>query len=171
MGGLEQEQVGGVESDPPALSRRLLAGAGAGALLLAALITVGLLSSSPDGGRQRRVLGPLAHRVWEAERQGAFGAVWDVADDEVHRLISREDFIAHLEACPPKPPPRDVARIGKVGGGRWEVESVDPSGEPGLSYFTQVDDYRFKASVTDPDLLAFLEAPVSTAPEQEWCRR
>jgi hypothetical protein len=146
----------------------------AGAAVLAVVVLlglVGLFSSTADASRQRRVLGPLAHQLWEAERTGAFGTVWDLGDDDLHALIGRDDFIAHLEACPPAPPPREVARIDKIGGGRWEVESIDPAGAPGLSYFRQTGDYTFEATVTDLDLLTFLEAPVSTAPEQRWCHR
>jgi hypothetical protein len=155
----------------PALSKGLVIGAAAVLSAVLLLAVVGLLSSTPDTSRQRRVLGPLAHRVWEAERTGAFGTVWDLGDDDLHALVGRDDFVAHLEACPPSPPPREVARIDKVGGGRWEVESTDPSGAPGLSYFRQTGDYTFEASVTDLDLVTFLEAPVASAPDQPWCHR
>jgi hypothetical protein len=159
------------ETDRAAFSKGLMAAGIVALVFLLVVIGIGLGSSSPDGARQRSVLGPLAYQLWEAERTGAFGHMWDLSDAELHGVIGRESYIAHLELCPPIRPPRDVARIAKLGNGLWEVEWVDPAGQPGLTYFRQVGDYRFAAASTDPVLLDFLRAPLERAGDEAWCRR
>lgn len=141
------------------------------AALVGGLAIIGAFSSSPDGARQREVLGPLAHRLWEAQRLHDDATVWSLAEPQFKAAVPLDVYLAHVRACPKEVPPREVARMAKVGPALWEVESVDPAGEPGLSYFKQVHAYEFGAVVDDPDLDAFLAAPVSSAPDQPWCHR
>lgn len=156
----------------PGISKALLVAVGVVGAVVAVLAVVGAMSTSPDGGRQRRVLGPLAHAYWEAERTGDYGAMWDVLDDDVHAAVDRAGFVAHLERCPPRPAPapRSVVRMTPVGGGRWEVGWEDAAGQPGIGYFRQVGAYAFRAE-PDPVLLDFLRVPVAAAPDQAWCNR
>jgi hypothetical protein len=161
-----------VEDDPQRkVPPGLLVAAAAIAVVVAMLAAIGLSSPSADGGRQRSVLGPLAHRLWEAERTGDHGTMWDLAEDSFKASVDRTAFVSHLDACPRRRPPRQVARIDSAGGGLWEVESVDPRGLSGLSYFREEETYRFGAVLDDPDLRELLAAPAEAALEQRWCRR
>jgi hypothetical protein len=161
-----------IEDDPQhKMPRGLVVAALAVAAVVVLLAVIGLTSPSADGSRQRSVLGPLAHRLWEAERRGDHGAMWDLAEDSFKASVDRTSFVAHLDACPRRRPPRQVARMDSAGGGLWEVESVDPRGFSGLSYFRQEDTYRFGAVLDDPDLRDLLAAPVEAAPQQRWCQR
>jgi len=161
-----------VEDDPVhRLPAPLLVAALAVVAVLMLLAAIGLSSPSADGTRQRSVLGPLAHRLWEAERTGDHGTIWDLAEDTFKASVDRGALVSRLDACPRRRPPRQVARIESAGGGLWEVESVDPTGNSGLSLFRQEDTYRFGAVLDDPDLLDLLAVPAEAAAEQRWCRR
>lgn len=140
-------------------------------LAIVLLAAVGLSAPSTDSTRQRSVLGPLAHRLWEAERTGDHGAIWDLAEEPFKASYDRAGFVARLDACPRRRAPRQVARIEHNGGGLWVVESVDAAGVSGTSFFRQEDTYRFAAVLDDPDLLDLLAAPVEAAPQQRWCHR
>lgn len=161
-----------VEDDPV---RRIPPGLVAAVLVAAAVMAlvafIGLSSPSADGSRQRSVLGPLAHQLWEAERVGDHGAMWDLAEDSFKTSVDRADFVSKLNTCPHRRPPREVARIDSASGGLWEVESIDPAGFSGLSYFRQEDTYRFGAVLDDPDLQDLLAGTVETAAAQRWCQR
>ncbi|MEO5678493.1 MAG: hypothetical protein ABIS47_02385, partial [Acidimicrobiales bacterium] len=126
---------------------------------------------SADGSRQRAVLGPLAHRFLEAERTGDHGTMWDLAEEDFKASVDRAGFVARLDACPRRLPPRQVTRLAGTGGSVWEVGWTDPTGAPGLSYFRQEGTYRFGAIFDDADLLDLLAAPVEAAPAQRWCQR
>ena len=149
----------------------LWAAAVAVAIVLAVVAGFGLLSPAADGSRQREELGPLAHRLWEAERTGDHGTMWDLAEDAFKASVDREGFVARLDACPRRRPSRYVARIESAGSGLWEVESKDFRGFSGLTYFRQEDTYRFGAVLDDPALLELLAAPVAEARQQRWCQR
>jgi len=155
--------------------RRVPAGAVIAVLALAAVVVVlagiGLSSPAADGSRQRAVLGPLAHRFWEAERTGDHGTMWDLAEPSFRASVDRSSFVSRLDACPRRRPPRQVARIDSTGGGLWEVESVDQSGVSGVSFFRQEGSYRFGAVLDDPDLRDLLAAPVEAAGRTPWCQR
>ena len=161
-----------VEDDP---QHKMPAGAVvAGAVVVAIVVllaVIGLSSPSADTSRQRSVLGPLAHRFWEAERSGDHGTMWDLAEDSFKASVDRAAFVSRLDACPRRRPVRQVARIDKAGGDLWEVESKDARGFSGLAYFRQEDTYRFGAVLDDPDLRDLLAAPVEDAAEQRWCQR
>lgn len=161
-----------VEDDPVhKVPIGIVAAAVAVAVVVALLAVVGLSSPSPDGSRQRAVLGPLAHRLLEAERTGDHGTMWDLAEDDFKASVDRGAFVARLDACPRRRPPREVSRVAKAGGGRWEVVWNDPAGSPGLSYFRQEEDYRFGAILDDPDLVTLLAAPAEEAAQQRWCQQ
>ena len=161
-----------VEDDPEhKVPVGLLVAGAAVAVVLLVLAVIGLSAPSADGSRQRSVLGPLAHRLWEAERTADHATMWELAEDTFKASVDRAGFVDRLDACPRRRPPREVARIESVGGGLWEVESVDPAGMSGLVYFRQEDTYRFGAVLDDPDLLELLTAPVDAAAEQRWCLR
>lgn len=161
-----------VEDDPHhRVPAGLLSAAVAVAVVLAVVAAIGLSSPSADGSRQREVLGPLAHRLWEAERTGDHGTMWDLAEDAFKASVDRAGFVARLDACPRRRPSRYVARIESAGGGLWEVESKDFRGFSGLTYFRQEDTYRFGAVLDDPALVELLAAPVEEARRQRWCQR
>ena len=161
-----------VEDDPHhRVPPGLVAAAVAVAVVVVVLAAIGLSSPSADGSRQREVLGPLAHRLWEAERTGDHGTVWDLAEDDFKARVERAGFVARLDACPRRRPSRYVARMESAGGGLWEVESKDFRGFSGLTYFRQEDTYRFGAVLDDPALLELLAAPVEEARQQRWCQR
>jgi hypothetical protein len=161
-----------VEDDPERrVPAALVAGVVAVVVVVVVLAVIGLSSPSADGSRQRAVLGPLAHRFWEAERTGDHGTMWDLAEDAFKASVDRSGFVSRLDACPRRRPPRQVARIDNTGGRLWEVESVDPAGVSGISYFRQEDTYRFGAILDDPDLRELLAAPVGAAAEQRWCQQ
>lgn len=161
-----------VEDDPQhKVPPGLVVAVAAVAAVMVVLAAIGLSSPSADGSRQRSVLGPLAHRLWEAESRGDHGVMWDVAEDAFKASVDRTSFVNRLDACPRRRPPREVARMDSVRGGLWEVESVDPSGVSGVSLFRQEDSYRFGAVFDDPDLRDLLSAPVDAAPNQRWCQR
>lgn len=141
------------------------------ALAVVVLAAVGLSAPSADSSRQRSVLGPLAHRFWEAERTGDHGAMWDLAEDRFKASVDRAALTARLDACPRRRPPRQVASIEKTGKGLWAVQSVDTAGNSGVSFFRQEDTYRFGAVLDDPDLLDLVAAPVEAAAQQRWCQR
>ena len=150
---------------------RVVVAAVAVVAVLVLLAVIGLSSPSADGSRQRSVLGPLAHRLWEAERIGDHGTMWDLAEDSFKASVDRTAFVTRLDACPRRRPVRRVARIDKTGGDLWEVESIDFRGFSGLTYFRQEDTYRFGAVLEDPDLRDLLAAPAEAAAAQRWCRR
>jgi hypothetical protein len=141
------------------------------AVVVGVLAVIGLSSPSADGSRQRSVLGPLAHRYWEAERTGDHATMWELAEDEFKATFDQAGFVARLDACPRRRPPREVARIHSAGRSLWEVESVDPAGRSGLIYFRQEEPYRFGAVLDDPDLFSLLASPVEDAPRLRWCQR
>lgn len=166
-----QSPVVDIEDDPVhKIPARMVAAAVAVAVVVALLAVVGLSSPSADGSRQRQVLGPLAHQLLEAERTGDHGTMWDLAEDSFKARFPRDGFVARLDACPRRRPPRQVSGIESTGGGVWEVQWVDPAGTPGLAYFRQEDTYRFGAILDDGDLTALLEAPVEAARTQRWCQ-
>ena len=161
-----------VEDDPVhKVPAGLVAAAVAVGVVVLVLAAIGLSSPAPDGSRQRAVLGPLAHRLWQAERTGDHGTMWDLAEDDFKASVDRTAFTTRLDVCPRRRPPRQVARIDSAGSGLWEVESVDPSGFSGLSYFRQEETYRFGAVLDDPDLRDLLAAPVEAAAGMRWCQR
>ncbi len=163
---------GDIEDDPVhKVPPRLVAAAAAVAVVVVLLAVIGLSSPSPDGSRQRQVLGPLAHRLLEAERTGDHGTLWDLAEDSFKASVGREGFVARLDACPRRRPPRQVIDMEATSRGVWEVQWVDPSGAPGLAYFRQEEPYRFGAILDDGDLLELLAAPVEQAPTSGWCQR
>ena len=141
------------------------------AVVVGILAVIGLSTPSADGSRQRSVLGPLAHQFWEAERTGDHATMWQLAEDEFKETFDQASFVSRLDACPRRRPPRQVARIDSAGRGLWEVESVDPAGRSGLTYFRQEEAYRFGAVLDDPDLFQLLASPVEDAPQQRWCQR
>ena len=161
-----------IEDDPVhKVPKGLTAAAAVVAVVVALLAAIGLSSPSPDGSRQRAILGPLAHRLLDAERAGDHGTMWDIAESRFKASFDRDGFVARLDACPRRRPPRQVTQMESSGGDVWEVGWVDPAGSPGLSYFRQEATYRFGAILDDGDLLALLAAPVEAAPQQRWCRR
>ena len=161
-----------IEDDPVhKVPKGLAAAAAAVAVVVVLLAAIGLTSPSADGSRQRSILGPLAHRLLEAERAGDHGTMWDLAESRFKASFDRAGFVARLDACPRRRAPRQVTRMVSSGGDVWEVGWVDPAGSPGLSYFRQEATYRFGAILDDGDLLALLAAPVEAAPQQRWCRR
>ena len=161
-----------IEDDPVhRVPPGLLAAAAAAAVVVAVLAGIGLSSPSADGSRQRSILGPLAHRLLEAERVGDHGAMWDLAETSFRSTFPREGFVARLDACPRRRSTRRVTQMQSTGRGVWEVGWVDLAGSPGLSYFRQEGTYRFGAILDDGDLLELLAAPVEAAPRQPWCQR
>lgn len=161
-----------LEDDPVhKIPTGLMTAAAAIALVVALLAVVGLSSPSPDGSRQRQVLGPLAHRLLEAERTGDHATMWDLAEDSFRAAVARDRFVARLDACPRRRPSRQVVSMVATSGDVWEVQWADSSGSPGLVYFRQEEPYRFGAILDDGDLLALLAAPVADAPAQTWCQR
>ena len=161
-----------VEDDPVhKVPNGLAAAAAAVAVVVAVLAVIGLSSPSADGSRQRSILGPLAHRLLEAERTGDHGTMWDLAESRFKASFDRAGFVARMDACPRRRAPRQVTKMASSGGDVWEVGWVDPAGSPGLSYFRQETTYRFGAILDDGDLLALLAAPIEAAPQQRWCRR
>jgi len=163
---------GDIEDDPVhKVPPRLVAAGAAVAVVVMLLAVIGLSSPSPDGSRQRQVLGPLAHRLLEAERTGDHGTMWDLAEDSFKASVGREGFVARLDACARRRPPRQVVDMEATSREVWEVQWVDPSGAPGLAYFRQEEPYRFGAILDDGDLLELLAAPVEQAPTSGWCQR
>lgn len=161
-----------VEDDPVhRVPAGLILAAVAVAVVVGLLAVIGLSSPSADGSRQRAVLGPQAHQLWEAERVGDHGAVWDLAEDTFKSSVDRASFVTRLDTCPSRRPSREVARIDRARSGLWEVESIDAAGTSGLSYFRQEATYRFGAVLDDPDLADLLAAPVEAASSQRWCQR
>lgn len=161
-----------VEDDPVhKVPPGLLAAAVAVGLVVLLLAAIGLSSPSADGSRQRAVLGPLAHRLWEAERTGDHGTMWDLAEDSFKASVERDRFVARLDACPRRRPSRQVVDMQATSRGVWEVQWADPSGAPGLAYFRQEEPYRFGAILDDGDLVALLAAPLEQAPTTGWCQR
>jgi len=164
--------IGDIEDDPVhKIPPRLVAAAAAVAVVVVLLAVIGLSSPSPDGSRQRQVLGPLAHRLLEAERTGDHGTMWDLAEDSFKASVERDRFVARLDACPRRRPSRQVIDMQATSRGVWEVQWVDPSGAPGLAYFRQEEPYRFGAILDDGDLVALLTAPLEQAPTTGWCQR
>jgi hypothetical protein len=161
-----------VEDDP---QHKVPAAAVVAAIVVAAVVIllagIGLSAPSADSARQRSVLGPLAHRLWEAERTGDHATMWDLAEDAFKARVDRAGFAARLDACPRRRPPRQVATIDKTGKAVWAVQSVDTAGNSGIIFFRQEATYRFGAVLDDPDLLDLLAAPVEAAPQQRWCQR
>ena len=163
---------GDIEEDPVhKVPPRLVAAAAAVAVVVVLLAVIGLSSPTPDGSRQRQVLGPLAHRLLEAERTGDHGTMWDLAEDSFKASVERASFVARLDACPRRRPSRQVIDMQATRRRVWEVQWVDPSGAPGLSYFRQEEPYRFGAIFDDGDLAGLLAAPVELASTQGWCQR
>ena len=161
-----------IEDDPAhKVPAGLLVAAAAALVVVLVLAAIGLSSPSPDGSRQQSILGPLAHRLLEAERVGDHGTMWDLAETRFRASVPRDAFVARLDACPRRRPPRQVTKMRRSVGDVWEVGWVDPSGSPGLSYFRQEGTYRFGAILDDGDLLALLDAPVEAARRQRWCQR
>ena len=161
-----------VEDDPQhKLPPAAVVAAAVVALVVVVIGAIGLSAPSADSARQRSALGPLAHRLWEAERTGDHGTIWDLAEERFRATVDRAGFVARLDACPRRRPPRQVATIAKTGKRVWAVQSVDPTGNSGIVFFREEDTYRFGAVLDDPDLLDLLAAPVEAAPEQRWCQR
>lgn len=161
-----------IEDDPEhKVPPAVLAVAAIVVLAIVVLAGLGLAGPSTDSTRQRSVLGPLAHRLWEAERTGDHGTIWDLAEDGFKATVDRTGFAARLDACPRRRPPRRVATIDKTGKQLWAVQSVDTAGNSGVSFFRELDTYRFGAVLDDPDLLELLAAPVEAAADQRWCQR
>ena len=152
---------------PPALAVAALVIA----LAVLVLAAVGLSAPSADSSRQRSVVGPLAHRLWEAERTGDHGTMWELAEERFRASVDRAGFTSRLDACPRRRPPRQVSTIDKSGRDLWAVQSVDPAGNSGVSFFREEDTYRFGAVLDDPDLLDLLAAPAEVAAQQRWCQR
>ena len=161
-----------IEDDPAhKVPAGLLVAAAVVLVVVLALAAIGLSSPSADGSRQQSILGPLAHRLLEAERVGDHGSMWDLAETRFRTSVPRDAFVARLDACPRRRPPRQVTNMRRSVGDVWEVGWVDPAGSPGLSYFRQEATYRFGAILDDGDLLALLAAPVEAARQQRWCQR
>lgn len=161
-----------VEDDPlHKVPTGLVAAAFAVGAVLALLAVIGLTSPSPDGSRQRAILGPLAHQLLEAERLGDHGTMWDLAETRFRASFDRAGFVERLDACPRRRPPRQVTQMARSSRDVWEVSWVDPAGSPGISYFRQEATYRFGAILDDGDLLDLLAAPVAAAPQHRWCQR
>ena len=134
-------------------------------------ILIFLTAQVLPGNVGRAILGPLAHRLLEAERTGDHGTMWDLAEDSFKASIERDRFVARLDACPRRRPSRQVIDMQATSRGVWEVQWVNPSGAPGLAYFRQEEPYRFGAILDDGDLVALLAAPLEQAPTTGWCQR
>jgi len=161
-----------IEDDPVhKVPSALVIAAVAVAVVVALLAVIGLTSPSADGSRQRSVLGPLAHRFLEAERTGDHATMWDLAEDSFKASVDRDGFVARLDACPRRRPPRQVSRIESSGRDVWDVGWTDPAGSPGISYFREEETYRFGAILDDGALFALLAAPLEEARSQRWCQR